>query len=351
MFMKSGLCFWSALPALLLFHAVASAQNISWKADDARLGLLKRASLLLEGRVGDRQDRTLGKVQDMLLDLSGGRVLVTLVSAGTAGQLTPVPGRCYKYANNARLVIDVEKKAFIYAPRISAQEPFRSLDPASLRDSFVYFNESPPQVSPGGHFCSAGSLIGTPVMSREGETMGQVRDVMLDVPTAQVVYLVVEPEHAAGELPELYVVPPVAAHVEKGGAIVVLSGDRSHFLAGPHFSREFWSDLAFPALARAARRHYGLETDQDKSAPEPKAPEPDDYQITRAILAEITHSAEGLLNTRISITTVRGRVTVAGILKDSNEKRQILSAAHRVVGVENVEDQLETREKPTTAKL
>lgn len=350
--MKSVLRFWSALPAFLLLNAIASGQNVSWNADEARLGVLKRATALLESRVGDRKDRTLGKVKDLLLDLSSGQVLVTLVAAGPGDQLTPVPARAYKYAINARLVIDVEKSSLAAAPRISSQEPFRSLDPARLRDSFVYFNEAPPQVPPGGHFCSTASLLSTPVLGKGGETLGQVRDVMIDVPTAHVVYLIVEPEHAAGEVPELYVVPPVAAHLEKSGAVLVLGYDRAHFLAGPHFPREFWSNLAFAQVAQAVRTHYGLDANAAQpaaSAPEPKTNAPDDYQITRAILAEITHSAEGLLNTRLSVTTVHGRVTVVGVLKDSNQKRQILSAVQRVVGVENVDDQLETQDKPKTA--
>jgi len=345
----SGLRFWSALPVFCLLHAPVCAQNASWNTDEARLGVLKRATALLENRVGDRKERTLGKVKDLLLDLSTGQVLVTLVSAGSADHLTPVPARCYKYANSARLVIDVEKTAFIAAPRISPQEPFRSLDPARLRDSFLYFNEAPPQIPPGGHFFSTASLLSTPVLGSDGQTLGQVHDAMIDVPTACVVYLIVEPAHAPSESPELYVVPPVAARLEKNGAVLVLDHDRAHFLAGPHFPREFWSNLAFAELAQATRRHYGLEVQPDKPVSDSKATAPDDYQITRAILAEITHSAEGLLNTRLSVRTVHGHVTVAGLVKDSNQKRQILSAAQRVVGVENVDDQLETQDNPKTA--
>jgi hypothetical protein len=220
-----------------------------------------------------------------------------------------------------------------------------------LSDSFIYFNETAPQVPAGGHFCSTAGLLTTPVLSDGGQTVGHVYDVMIDVPTAHVVYLIVEPEHAQGESPELYVVPPVAAHLEKSGAVLVLGHDRAHFLAGPHFPREFWSNLAFAEVAQAARRHYGLDGPPAKPGSEPKTSAMDDYQITRAILAEITHSAEGLLNTRLSVTTVHGHVTVSGLLKDANQKRQILSAIQRVVGVENVDDQLETQDKPKTAKL
>jgi osmotically-inducible protein OsmY len=84
---------------------------------------------------------------------------------------------------------------------------------------------------------------------------------------------------------------------------------------------------------------------------EHKTPLADDYQITRAILVEITHSAEGQLNTTIKITTVQGRVTLSGTLKDENQKKQIVAAAKRVAGAANVEDHLETNDKARTAKL
>jgi sporulation protein YlmC with PRC-barrel domain len=221
-----------------------------------------------------------------------------------------------------------------------------------MRDSFFYFNQNPPQLPTGGRFCSTANLIDTPVVSESEEALGKVRDVMIDVPTAQVVYLVVEPEHAPAEVAEqLYVVPPVSVQLDKGGARLMLKGDRAHFKAGPRFSSTFWSDLAFPELARATRQHYGLETAPAPSAPVEKTSVADDYQITRAILAEITHSAEGKLNTTMRITTVRGHVTLSGTLKDENQKKQIVTAAKRVAGAANVEEHLETNDKARTAKV
>jgi sporulation protein YlmC with PRC-barrel domain len=348
--MKFGKSFCFALSVLSLFNTAAS-ENATWKPDDACLGVLKRASLLLENRVGDKKERTLGKVHDLLLDLSSSQVMITLVSGGAAGQLTPVPARCYKYVSGARLVIDVEKSEFKGAPQIPASEPFKSLDPASLRDSFFYFNQNPPQLPAGGRFCSTANLIDTPVVNQAEEPLGKVRDVMIDVPTAQVVYLILEPQHGAGEAEELYVLPPVSVQFDKGGARLVVKGERAHFMAGPHFSSAFWSDLAFPELARKTRQHYGLDKGLAQSTPTEKTSVADDYQITRAILAEITHSAEGLLNTTIRITTVHGRVTLSGTLKDENQKKQIVTAAKRVAGAANVEEHLETNDKARTAKV
>ena len=349
--MKLGKSFCFA-PLILSLVNTTSAQNASWKPDNSCLGVLKRASTLLENRIGDRKERTLGKVHDLLLDLSSCQVMVTLISGpGGPDQLTPVPARCYKYASRGRLLIDVEKADFNAAPRISAREPFRSLDPGCLRDSFFHFNQNAPQLPTGGRFCSTAGLIDTPVVSQAEEQLGKVRDVMIDVPTAQVVYLVVEPEHAGPESPELYVVPPVSVQLDKGGARLILKGDRPHFLAGPRFPREFWSDLAFPELARTTGRHYGLEPLPAKTAPEPAPPAPDDYQIMRGILAEITHSADGMLNTRIQVGVVHGRVTLSGVLKDENQRKQIVTAAKRVAGAANVEDHLETSDKTITAKL
>src|SRR5215471_6413655 len=163
--MKLGQSFCSALLILSLLNTTASAENSSWKPNDACLGVLKRASSLLDNRVGDMKERTLGKVHDLLLDLSSSQVVVTLVSgAGGADKLTPVPARCYKYASHSRLMIDVEKSEFNGAPRISASEPFKSLDPACLRDSFFYFNQNAPQLRSGGRFCSTAGLLNTPVV-------------------------------------------------------------------------------------------------------------------------------------------------------------------------------------------
>ena len=131
----------------------------------------------------------------------------------------------------------------------------------------------------------------------------------------------------------------------------MVKGERAHFMAGPHFSSAFWSELAFPKLAQATRQHYGLETAPTQSTPVEEPAVADDYQITRAILAEITHSAQGKLNTTIRITTVHGRVTLSGTLKDENQKKQIVTAAKRVAGADNVEEHLEMTDKAQTAKV
>jgi osmotically-inducible protein OsmY len=53
----------------------------------------------------------------------------------------------------------------------------------------------------------------------------------------------------------------------------------------------------------------------------------------------------------IVITAIRGRVTLAGSVRNENQKQMALAAAERIVGQGNVLDRLETRSKSSPRKL
>lgn len=316
----------------------AAAGDTSWSPESARLGLLKPVTALVQEKVGDRKERTLGKVQDFLLDLSRSEVTVTLVTSEQRGELVPVPARSYFYVSRARLAIDVEKAKWKGAPRVSSATPFDSLAPASLAGAFAYFGQPNPVTAAGTHYCSAASLLGTPVVGQQGEPLGQIRDVMLDLPLAQAVYLVIEPPPDAAPAGTLYIVPPVLLQAKHDGALLVLSTSRAHFLAGPHFQKDFWSDLAFPELVVQLRHHYGLE---QSAAVERTKPTRTDQEITQAVLVAITQTPKVFNATHLVVTTLHGRVTLAGVVVNEKHRAMLHSAAAKVVGAENVEDRLE----------
>jgi osmotically-inducible protein OsmY len=53
----------------------------------------------------------------------------------------------------------------------------------------------------------------------------------------------------------------------------------------------------------------------------------------------------------IAVTTMGGRVTLAGIVNGESQKREILATARRIAGDSNVEDRLETKRKGKTSEL
>jgi len=146
---------------------------------------------------------------------------------------------------------------------------------------------------------------------------------------------------------------------------LLLKTDRDHFLAGPHFSNDFWSDLAFPEMLAAVQNHYGLfPTDAPGKDPSTAATdltgtsfgetginERADSEITQAVLEELVQARNGFVNLDIVVTTASGRVTLAGTVKDETQKQKLIAVVERVVGPGRVEDHLETRPRASTARL
>src|SRR5262245_12505916 len=74
-----------------VFGQTSFSQEPGRASEPNRLGLIQRSTSLIGKKVVDRNERVIGRLEDLLLDISNGSVSVTLVSSATKRQLTPVP--------------------------------------------------------------------------------------------------------------------------------------------------------------------------------------------------------------------------------------------------------------------
>jgi len=328
---------------------------------DTRLGFLSGASVLIGRKVGDCHERTIGKLEDLVLDLASGELASTLLCSDSSGKLTPVPGLSYSRQTRGKMMIEAERKVFEKAPQIAKAGGLKALEGAMLGRVRSHFGVKEPGVAPGP-LSSAARLLGSQVRSKGNEGVGLLKEIMVDMPLGRVVYLVVEPAAGVGPRGVFYVIPPVAVEADTSAGALMLKGDREQFLAGPTFLENFWTDLSSIELARAVEKYYGpnpapATTDPKGSSSErteaatPRRPARPDREITQAILGEIARGADGFMRLNIVITTVQGKVTLTGRVKNEKQRKIVLGAAERIVGAENVEDRLALPGKMRTAQL
>lgn len=244
----------TSLLSLALGLAPLPAQVAPYAAP--RLGLLKKTSALLGEPVVDEREKKLGQVRDLVVDLDSGGVPLALVAVGA--QLVPVPTDLCSDASINRLVLKLKKASFSYAPQV---EPANATAGRSLEHAWKYFHGTAPSAAasvPPRQLCAA-RLLGLPLRSAAHEPLGSVNDLMVDLPTGRLVYLVIAPGQPAAP-GDLYAVPPGAVQWDEQSSALTLKSDRTHFLAGPHFQKDFWSDITFPAFAGAVREHYPAGT-------------------------------------------------------------------------------------------
>lgn len=93
----------------------------------ARLAHVQKASELVGMSVKNHQDETLGEVQNLLLDLSSGRVVAVVISTGgflgMNGELSAVPPVALGFTDDRRgLRLDTTKEALANAPHFSGNQ-------------------------------------------------------------------------------------------------------------------------------------------------------------------------------------------------------------------------------------
>ena len=236
----------------------ATAPNAAGQPGTVRLGLITRTTALIGTTVRDRGDRSLGRMEDIYLDLPTGQAVAALVSFGTDDHLMLVPARSFWTATRNMIMFMDDKKTLKRAPCFARADMAWGLEPDRLSRSFDYFMQELPEATTAnpGRLFSAARLVRRQLVSENGGLLGQIADVALDLPVGQAVYLLVEPAADAGASGVLYAVPLKAFSRGPDGRPLVLNTDRAHFLAGPHFQKEFGSELCRPEFGAAVQRHY-----------------------------------------------------------------------------------------------
>lgn len=93
----------------------------------SRLGQLQKASKIIGTSVQNLQDEKLGKVENLLVDLSSGRIVAVVVSTGgflgIGDELSAVPPSAFRFTTDQDfLQLDTTKEVLAKAPHFQAQQ-------------------------------------------------------------------------------------------------------------------------------------------------------------------------------------------------------------------------------------
>jgi sporulation protein YlmC with PRC-barrel domain len=102
---------------------------------------------------------------------------------------------------------------------------------------------------------SVASLLGKPIVSPHGEFFGTLEEMMLDVESGCIAYVVITVEGVDGQL---YAVPWEALTLSSDQQRYVIHVDRARLLNAPGFERDAWPDVTYDYLGEIYA-YYGLE--------------------------------------------------------------------------------------------
>lgn len=104
---------------------------------------------------------------------------------------------------------------------------------------------------------AASTLTGDRVRNSAGEDLGQVEQIMIDIPSGRVAYVVLSFGGFLGIGDKLFAVPWNALRIDEGEHEFVLDVDRNTLENAPGFDKNAWPDMADTSFGTTVHQHYG----------------------------------------------------------------------------------------------
>ena len=104
---------------------------------------------------------------------------------------------------------------------------------------------------------SASSINGTNVKNLAGEGLGDIKDLMIDLPTGRVVYAVVEVGGLLGIGSKLFAVPMMALKQDAVNKCFILDATQASLENAPGFDKDHWPNFADRSWQTTVHEHYG----------------------------------------------------------------------------------------------
>lgn len=107
---------------------------------------------------------------------------------------------------------------------------------------------------------SATSVIGDSVVNPQGEELGKIEEVMLDVDGERIAYAVVSFGGFLGMGDKLFAVPWGALRVDAEKECLVLNTSKERLEEAPGFDKNDWPDMADRSFGQKVYDHYQTPT-------------------------------------------------------------------------------------------
>ncbi len=109
---------------------------------------------------------------------------------------------------------------------------------------------------PGPYIMSAESLEGDKVVNPEGENLGEIETIMLDVPNGRIAYAVLSFGGVFGIGEKLFAIPWEALILDADEKRFILDIDMEQLKEAPGFDRDHWPAMSDNSWATSVHNYY-----------------------------------------------------------------------------------------------
>jgi sporulation protein YlmC with PRC-barrel domain len=111
---------------------------------------------------------------------------------------------------------------------------------------------------PGPEVMAASDFEGEDVVNREGETLGDIEEIMLDVRSGRIAYAVLGAGGFLGLGEKYFAIPWRALTLDTDRKCFILDVDKERLEKAPGFDRDHWPSMADERWASEVHDYYGI---------------------------------------------------------------------------------------------
>ena len=105
---------------------------------------------------------------------------------------------------------------------------------------------------------SASTLNGDDVKNAQGESLGHVKDIMLDTTNNRIAYYVLSFGGLLGMGDKLFAIPPEAMKLNRNDKCFILNIDKDRLENAVGFDKDKWPNMADATFRSNLYQHYGI---------------------------------------------------------------------------------------------
>lgn len=106
---------------------------------------------------------------------------------------------------------------------------------------------------------SASTLAGDKVQNAEGEDLGKLEELMIDLESGRIAYAVISFGAGFMHSGKLFAVPWKSLAVDEENKQLILDVTREMLESAEGFDKDQWPDMANPAFRNRTYTHYGIK--------------------------------------------------------------------------------------------
>jgi sporulation protein YlmC with PRC-barrel domain len=222
---------------------------------------VEEATRLIGMNVENAQGVSLGKLTDIVVDLDSGRVIYGVVDlSGRAGSKAVAPQSLSPGNDDKSLRFTGDQSKLTAAPPWGT-----STDPNNAQFAgrvYTHFSQQHDWFAASRNFRNARratELTKAKVENSQNENVGQIQNLMVDLPQGRVLYVILSAAPMVGRANHVFAIPPMAFTPGSDRNTLLTGLDKATLEGAPRFNRANLRELANPAKAEEIYRYYGKQ--------------------------------------------------------------------------------------------